>query len=62
MVVITGNTVNVRKGPGTSYGIITRTNKGKRYTHIATARNGWLCIKVGDVAAWVSNVYAQMDA
>ena len=62
MVVITGNTVNVRKGPGTSYGIITRTNKGKRYTHIATARNGWLCIKVGDVAAWVSNVYAHMDA
>lgn len=60
MVEITGGSVNVRKGPETGYGVITIARDGERYPHIATARNGWLCIKIGDGTAWVSNKYARL--
>lgn len=60
VVEITGGTVNVRKGPETGYGVITIARDGERYPHIATARNGWLCIKIGDGTAWVSNKYARL--
>ena len=60
MVEITGGSVNVRKGPDTGYGVITIARDGEKYPHIATARNGWLCIKIGDGTAWVSNKYATL--
>ena len=60
VVEITGGTVNVRKGPETGYGVVTIARDGERYPHIATARNGWLCIKIGDGTAWVSNKYAKI--
>ena len=60
MAVITGGSVNVRKGPDTGYGIVTVVHTGDQYEHIATARNGWLCIKIGDGTAWVSNRYARV--
>lgn len=60
MVEITGGSVNVRKGPATSYGVVTIARAGETYVHIATARNGWLCIKIGDGTAWVSDKYARI--
>ena len=60
VVEITGGTVNVRKGPETGYGVVTIARDGERYPHIATARNGWLCIKIGDGTAWVSDKYARL--
>ncbi len=60
MVEITGGSVNVRKGPETGYGVITIARDGERYPHIATARNGWMCIKIGDGTAWVSDKYARL--
>lgn len=59
-VEITGGSVNVRKGPEVGYGVTTIARDGERYPHIATARNGWLCIKIGDGTAWVSNKYARL--
>lgn len=59
-VVITGGSVNARKGPATGYGVLTIVHAGERYAHIATARNGWHCIAVGDGTAWVSNKYAEV--
>ena len=61
MVLITGGSVNARKGPTTGYGILTVVHKGDRYPHIATARNGWHCIAIGDGTAWVSGKYARME-
>ena len=61
MVLITGGSVNARKGPATGYGILTVVHKGDRYPHIATARNGWHCIAIGDGTAWVSDKYARME-
>ena len=59
-VVITGGSVNARKGPATGYGVLTIVHAGERYAHIATARNGWHCIAIGDGTAWVSNKYAEV--
>ena len=61
MVLITGGSVNARKGPTTGYGILTVVHKGDRYSHIATARNGWHCIAIGDGTAWVSDKYARVE-
>ena len=61
VVEITGGSVNVRKGPDTGYGVITIARAGQTYPHIATSRNGWLCIKIGDTTAWVSNRYARLE-
>ena len=61
MVLITGGSVNARKGPATGYGILTVVHKGDRYPHIATARNGWHCIAIGDGTAWVSGKYARVE-
>ena len=60
MVLITGGSVNARKGPTTGYGILTVVHKDDRYPHIATARNGWHCIAIGDGTAWVSDKYAEV--
>ena len=60
VVEITGGTVNVRKGPETGYGVVTIARDGERYPHIATARNGWHCIAIGDGTAWVSGKYSNV--
>ena len=61
-VLIAGGSVYVRKGPSTGYGAVTVAHAGERYPHIATARNGWLCIAIGDGTAWVSSKYAEVEA
>ena len=45
---------NVRKGPSTSYGVITVIDGGTEWPYIATASNGWLCMPIGDTTGWVS--------
>jgi hypothetical protein len=52
LVTITASTLNVRKGPGTSYGIATQVKKGEVYTIVQTQDNwgklksgaGWICL------------------
>ena len=61
-VKISGSYVNVRKGAGTGYGIITSVKKGNTYTCTATKKVGsvtWYKIKVSDsVSGWISGKYA----
>lgn len=53
---VTASTLNVRKGPGTSYGIATTVKKNEVYTIVET--NGtWGKLKSG--AGWVSLSYMQ---
>lgn len=40
MVRITTSVLNVRKGPGTNYGITTKVKKGEVYTIVAEEKNG----------------------
>lgn len=56
-VTITGNSVNVRKGPGTSYGILDDFNKGTKFEKVDPAH--WVCVKYNGVICWASGNYIQ---
>lgn len=55
-VMVTCDTLNVRKGPGTNYGTATSIRKGEVYT-IVGEQNGWGKLKSG--AGWISLSYTQ---
>ncbi len=55
--VITGSVVNVRSGPGTSYGILTTMKKGQK-AGIIGRYNGWYNIRTPDgITGWVTGEY-----
>ena len=56
LVKINTNTLNVRKGPGASYGIATTVKKGQVYT-IVKESNGWGKLKSG--AGWIKLSYTK---
>ena len=56
LVKINTDTLNVRKGPGTSYGIATTVKKGQVYT-IVQESNGWGKLKSG--AGWIKLSYTK---
>lgn len=59
-VKITTGTLNVRKGPGTNYGIATTVKKGEVYTIVGEAKNGstvWGKLKSG--AGYISLDYTE---
>ena len=45
---------NIRKGPGTGYGIITVVGQGAELRHISTAANGWACVETAGGPGWIS--------
>lgn len=58
MVVITGQSVNIRKGPGTKYGKYSKTaRKGETYKTAKT--DGWIPIEIGSAVYWISEKYAK---
>ena len=56
MVKISADVLNVRKGVGTSYPIVTTVRKGEIYT-IVDERNGWGKLKSG--VGWISLKYTK---
>ena len=58
-VKITGNSVNVRTGPGTNNDIIGVAHKGERYEY-GLVTNGWYQIYFGGAVGWVSGKYAEV--
>ncbi len=57
-VMIDANVLNVRKGPGTNYGINTTVRKGEIYTIIEESADGkWGKLKSG--AGWISLAYTR---
>ena len=61
VVISEAGTWNVRKGPGTGYGVITVTKQGAEFEHISTAENGWIQIQTGSGAGWVSPKCARVE-
>lgn len=59
-ILITGNTVNVRFGPGTNFPIAFVANKGDLYESVETT--GWFPIHIDNQLRWVSTRYAQLTA
>ncbi len=55
-VKVTADVLNVRKGAGTKYGIVTQIKKNEVYTIVQTS-NGWGKLKSG--AGWISLAYTK---
>lgn len=56
-VKITGNSVNIRKGPGTDYGVVQVANKGDTFANVDVS--GWRPIQIGGDVRWVSDKYSE---
>lgn len=59
-VRITGNSVNVRRGPGTNYDIIGSMQNGDTATYIGK-EGDWYQIRRGNVTGYVSATYATVQ-
>jgi len=53
---VTGSALNMRKGPGTTYDVISSLNVGTRVT-IKSGQNGWYQVTSGSLVGWVSAKY-----
>ena len=56
VVKVTSDTLNVRKGPGVSYGVCGELGRGEAYTIVQT-QNGWGKLKSG--VGWINLSYTQ---
>ena len=59
IVRITGDTVNVRRGPGTEYESIAIARKDDTFPAVAT--DGWQPVLLGGEIRWVSMKYASLE-
>ncbi len=55
---VTGNTVNIRVGPGIDYDIVRDVKKDTVLTPVDTA--GWRPVLVGDDVCWISEKYTEL--
>lgn len=60
MVVVTGNTVNLREGAGTKYDDIGTVKKGEEMKYISTASNGWFKVNYNGKDCYISNKYSKI--
>lgn len=60
---ITGTSVNMRAGPGTRYGILTRVTRDTEVEVLESFDNGWLRLRVLDTQriGWVSGTLVSAD-
>lgn len=58
-LMITAKVLNVRKGPGTNYGLVTKIGLNEKHT-IVDEKNGWYKILVGKLQGWVSDNYVKV--
>jgi len=56
-VRVTGNSVNIRSGPGAGFDVVKAVNKGSVLTLADT--NGWVPILFGDEICWISTKYTE---
>ena len=56
-VVVTGSSVNVRKGPGTQFSSVGTFSKGKEFK--AVKYDGWTPILIDEEVCWISEKYSK---
>ena len=62
-VLVTGNTVNIRTGPGTGYVPLTIVRRGDSLDLVATAANGWHAVRLNDGrSGWIGPTYSRVEA
>ena len=54
-LTVTGDSVNIRKGPGTDYDVVCVANKGDTLEKVTT--DGWTPVKVNGQVLWISSKY-----
>lgn len=60
-VLATGDSVNVRSGPATTYKVLTRVNKGDIMPYVATAETlGWHAVEINGKIGWISGKYTEV--
>lgn len=60
-VCVTGDNVNVRSGPATTYKVITRVTKGDTMPYVATAEvSGWHAVEINGKIGWISGKYTEV--
>jgi uncharacterized protein YgiM (DUF1202 family) len=60
-IEVTGNTVNIRKGSGDTFEILTRVRLGAKLALVATAANGWHAVKLPDGReGWIGPKYSKV--
>lgn len=60
-VLVTGNAVNVRTGPGTDYRILGVAHKGDKLQYGGEeSSNGWHLIEFNNENAWISGKYSKL--
>lgn len=57
-IEVTGNTVNLREGPGTQYGIAKVVKKGEMLDAIGE-ENGWIPVLVDGKLRWIKGTYTK---
>ena len=62
VLVSSNGKVNIRTGNGTNYARITSAADGAKFTHVATADNGWHAVIVGSKVGWVSGEFSKVVA
>lgn len=58
-VRVTGSTVNVRKGPGTTYGILGVVKRGQVFEASGLTQEGWINITYAGESAWITTKYVE---
>jgi len=56
-VRVTGDSVNIRTGPGTGFDVVKAVNKGTLLTPVDT--NGWRPVLIGNDVCWISANYSE---
>lgn len=57
----TGDRVNYRTGPGTSYTVLGQLNKGNRFEVNGAASGDWVQMKTSGIVGWISANYVKYD-
>lgn len=60
-IYITGNSVNLREGPGTEYDRITSAERGDEYKRTGVTDNGWSRVTYKGEDAYVANSYVSTE-
>ncbi len=59
--IVTGNSVNIRVGPGTNRASIGKLNKGDKVELTGNTRTGWAEIKTNSLTGWMFDQYLNKE-
>ena len=59
LVRVTGNIVNVRKGPGIKYGLLSIAKRGRNFETNGLTKDGWVGIVYAGEPAWITTKYTE---